>query len=55
MRLSQSNSFSESASTQVTEQVENKFDYFQNETGGFANKGLYILYYDDDLTVKVAK
>lgn len=55
MRLSQSNSFSESASTQVTEQVESRFDYFKNETGGFANKGLYLLYYDTDLTVKVAK
>jgi hypothetical protein len=55
MRLSQSNSFSESASTQVTEQVESKFDYFKNKTGGYTNKGLYILYYDADLTVKVAK
>ena len=55
MRLYQSNSFSESASTQVTEQVESKFDYFKNETGGFANKGLYLLYYDADLTVKAAK
>ena len=55
MRLSQSNNYFESASTQVTEQVESKFDYFKNETGGFANKGLYILYYDADLTVKEAK
>ena len=55
MRLSQSNNYSESASTQVTEQVESKFDYFKNDTGGFANKGLYLLYYDADLTVKVAK
>ena len=55
MRLSQSNNYSESASTQVTEQVESKFDYFKNETGGFANKGLYLLYYDADLTVKAAK
>ncbi len=55
MRLSQSNSFSESASTQVTEKVESKFDYFKNDTGGFVNKGLYLLYYDADLTVKVAK
>ena len=55
MRLSQSNSYFESASTQVTEQVESKFDYFKNETGGFANKGLYLLYYDADLTVKAAK
>ncbi len=55
MRLSQATTFAESASTQVTEQVESKFDYFKNEMGGFANKGLYILYYDADLTVKEAK
>jgi len=55
MRLSQVATFAESASVQVTEQVESKFDYLKNETGGFANKGLYILYYDADLTVKVAK
>jgi hypothetical protein len=54
MRLSQPNGFFESTN-QVTEQVESKFDYFNNETGGFANKGLYILYYDADLTVKQAK
>ena len=55
MRLSQATTFSENTSTQVTEQVESKFDYFKNESGGFANKGLYILYYDADLKVKVAK
>ena len=55
MRLSQATTFSESTSTQVTEQVESKFDYFKNESGGFANKGLYILYYDADLKVKVAR
>ncbi|MBP6040688.1 MAG: hypothetical protein KA509_02660 [Flavobacterium sp.] len=54
MRLYQPNGFFESTN-QVTEQVESKFDYFKNETGGFANKGLYILYYDADLTVKEAK
>jgi hypothetical protein len=52
--LSQPNGFFES-SNQVTEQVESKFDYFKNETGGFANKGWYILYYDADLTVKEVK
>ncbi|HCF03383.1 MAG TPA: hypothetical protein DER08_03435 [Flavobacterium sp.] len=54
MRLSQPIGFFESTN-QVTEQVESKFDYFKNETVGFANKGLYILYYDADLTVKEAK
>ena len=54
-RLSQANSFLESASNQVTEQVESRFDYFKNETGGYANKGLYILYYDTVMTVKEAQ
>lgn len=55
MRLSQTTSFLESLSIQSTEQVESKFDYFKTESGGYANKGTYILYYDADLTVKVAK
>ncbi len=55
MRLSQSSSYAASVLNQVTEQVESKFDYFKNEAGGYANKGVYILYYDADLTVKEAK
>lgn len=54
-RLANSNSYLESITLGATEQVETKMDYFQNESAGFANKGLYILYYDSDYTVKVAK
>lgn len=54
MRLSQSPTFAQST-TYISEQIESKFDYFNTETGGFTNKGLYILYYDTDLTVKEAK
>ena len=55
MRLSQTSSFLDSLSIQSTEQVESKFEYIKTENGGYANKGTYILYYDADLKVKVAK
>ncbi|PVX44876.1 amino acid/amide ABC transporter substrate-binding protein (HAAT family) [Flavobacterium sp. 103] len=55
MRLSQDKTYQETAETMITEQVENKFDYHKNEEGGYANKGVYILYYDTDLTIKEAK
>lgn len=54
MRLMQNKSFEETANTIASQQFENKFDYFKKEEGGYANKGVYILYYDSDLTVKVA-
>jgi hypothetical protein len=38
----------------ATEQVENKFEYVPNPDGGYTNKGIYILYYDTDLTIKEA-
>ncbi|MGQ7946888.1 LysM peptidoglycan-binding domain-containing protein [Flavobacterium sp. WC2509] len=55
MRLSQDKTYQETAETMITEQVENKFEYHKKEEGGYINKGLYILYYDTDLTVKEAK
>jgi len=55
MRLSQDKTYQETAETMITEQVENKFEYHKKEEGGYLNKGLYILYYDTDLTVKEAK
>ncbi|MDR6843667.1 LysM peptidoglycan-binding domain-containing protein [Flavobacterium granuli] len=55
MRLSQDKTYQETAETMITEQVENKFEYHKNEEGGYANKGVYILYYDTDLTIKEAK
>lgn len=54
MRLSQNKTYQETAETMITEQVESKFEYQKNEDGGYTNKGIYILYYDTDLTVKVA-
>lgn len=55
MRLSQDKSYQETADSAVTEQVDNKFEYYKKETGGYANKGVYVLYYDTDLTTKEAK
>jgi hypothetical protein len=55
MRLAEGNSFQETADAMATEQVDNKFDYYKNEGGGYTNKGIYILYYDTDLTIKEAK
>jgi LysM repeat protein/ABC-type branched-subunit amino acid transport system substrate-binding protein len=55
MRLSQDKTYQETAETMITEQVENKFEYYKKEEGGYANKGVYILYYDTDLTIKEAK
>jgi len=54
MRLSQGKSYQETAETVATEQVDNKFEYYKKEDGGYTNKGVYILYYDTDLTIKEA-
>lgn len=55
LRLSQDKTYQETADTVATEQVDNKFEYYKKEGGGYANKGIYILYYDTDLTVKEAE
>lgn len=54
IRLSQGKTYLETADSSVTEQVDNKFEYYKKETGGYANKGVYVLYYDTDLTTKEA-
>lgn len=54
LRLSQDNTFQETIQTSPSEQIENKFDYVQNATYGYTNNGIYILYYDTDLTIKEA-
>jgi hypothetical protein len=55
LRLSQDQSFVETIENTVSEQVENKFDYTKNASGGFNNKGVYILTYQPDLTIKQAQ
>ncbi|KAF2508381.1 LysM peptidoglycan-binding domain-containing protein [Flavobacterium zhairuonense] len=54
MRLVQGKTYQETADLMTTEQVDNKFQYYKKEDGGHANKGVYILYYDSDLTLKEA-
>ena len=54
MRLSQGKSYQETADAIATEQVDNKFEYYKKAEGGYTNKGIYILYYDTDLTIKEA-
>ncbi|OMQ13630.1 LysM peptidoglycan-binding domain-containing protein [[Flexibacter] sp. ATCC 35103] len=54
MRLVQGKTYQETTDLMTTEQVDNKFQFYRKEDGGHANKGVYILYYDSDLTLKVA-
>ncbi|MFV5701795.1 amino acid ABC transporter substrate-binding protein [Flavobacterium sp. XS2P12] len=54
MRLSQDKTYQETADTMATEQIDNKFEYYKKEDGGYTNKGVHILYYDTDLTIKEA-
>lgn len=55
LRLSQDKTFEETIQASPSEQIENKFDYVQNPTYGYSNNGIYILYYDTDLTIKEAQ
>ena len=55
MRLSQDKSYQQTVDASATEQVDNKFEYYKKADGGYTNKGIYILYYDTDLTIKDAK
>jgi len=53
LRLSQGKSFEESARDDKTQQVESKFEYAKKTAGdGYTNKGVYILEYQEDLSVK---
>ncbi|MCP2026128.1 LysM repeat protein [Flavobacterium sp. HSC-32F16] len=54
MRLVQGKTYQETADLMTTQQVDNKFQFYKKEDGGHANKGVYILYYDSDLTLKAA-
>jgi len=55
MRLSQGKNYQETIDAVATEQVNNRFEYYKTERGGYDNKGVYILYYDTDLKIKQAK
>ncbi|WP_426095741.1 PBP1 and LysM peptidoglycan-binding domain-containing protein [Flavobacterium sp. DSR2-3-3] len=55
LRLAQDKKYQETIDTTATEQIDNKFEFYKKEDGGYTNKGIYILYYDTDLTIKVAE
>lgn len=55
LRLSQEKNIIETLNETATEQSENKFYYKQNPDGGYTNKGVFILNYDTDFTIKEAK
>ncbi|MCZ8197174.1 MAG: LysM peptidoglycan-binding domain-containing protein [Flavobacterium sp.] len=52
LRLSQGKTFAESVNEDKTEQLESKFEYAKKDSEGYINKGVYILEYQEDLTVK---
>lgn len=55
LRLVQNVKFEETVNTVATKRIGNKFEYYKKEDGGYTNKGVFILYYDTDLTIKEAK
>ncbi len=55
LRMSQEKDFAHTIQTVATEQAESKFEYEKSDEGNFTNKGIYILHYDIDLSVKEAQ
>ena len=55
MRMAQDVKFEQTVNAVATEQVESKFEYYKKSDGGYTNKGVFIMYYDEDLTIKEAK
>jgi hypothetical protein len=55
MRMAQEVKFEQTVNAVATEQVESKFEYYKKPDGGYTNKGVFIMYYDEDLTIKEAK
>lgn len=55
LRLSQKEDFKDLTEKVATEQIESKYIYTKSPDGGYYNTGVYILYYDKDLTIKEAE
>jgi LysM repeat protein len=55
LRLSQEKNIIETLNETATEQSENRFYYKQSPDGGYTNKGVFILNYDTDFTIKETK
>lgn len=54
MRLAGGKTFAESAQTGKSEQVESRFNYVKSGEG-YVNEGIYILQYNDDLSVSIVE
>ncbi|MCG9793822.1 LysM peptidoglycan-binding domain-containing protein [Flavobacterium algicola] len=54
MRLVQDVKFEDTVNSVATKQIDNQFEYYRKSDGGYTNKGVFILYYDTDLTIKEA-
>ena len=54
LRMSQSKGFKQSAKEDKTQQVESKFEYTAKKSEGYINQGVYVLQYNEDLTIKEA-
>lgn len=52
LRLAQEKPILETLNESASQQIESRFNYVPNAEGGFTNKGVHILYYDTDLTIK---
>lgn len=52
LRITQDKSFEDAAIGTKTEQIESKFEYAKKGKDGYVNKGVYIMEYQDDLSVK---
>ena len=52
LRITQGKSFEDSVNTTKTEQIESKFEYAKKGKDGYVNKGVYIMEYQEDLSVK---
>ncbi len=55
LRLSQNKSYEQTVIDSASELVESKFDYSKKVSGGYINKGLFILQYNQDLTITEAE
>lgn len=54
LRMSQQKGFKKSAIEDKTQQVESKFEYSEKKSEGYINQGVYVLQYNEDLTIKEA-
>ncbi len=54
LRMSQSKGFKQSAIEDKSQQVESKFEYTAKKSEGYINQGVYVLQYNEDLTIKEA-